>query len=198
VSCGLDEYIIEAGTAQGLSNLATVATGGTDTFYDANNVPARLYFIRVRARNVAGTGPASNEVVAEILSPGGLPDISGAWTGPRPDGFFAQDSICGSRDYNLDLQITQRGTLLSGTAVQTPRNGVSGTGLCDQQYTYVLSGTVATDLVGLGPGSGVVNFTLNRGAGTTITCDGTFSNAPGGAGRCTGPSNLVANYSVHR
>jgi hypothetical protein len=56
-------YQLEAGDGPGASNLATFDTGTTATGFSAFAVPAGTYFVRVRARNAAGTSAASNEVV---------------------------------------------------------------------------------------------------------------------------------------
>ena len=55
-------YQIEAGSASGGTNLANLNTGNTNTSFSANNVGAGTYFIRVRARDAGGVGPASNEI----------------------------------------------------------------------------------------------------------------------------------------
>ena len=53
-------YVLEAGSAPGLANLATVPLSGTS--FSAAAVPAGTYYIRVRALNSIGTGPASADV----------------------------------------------------------------------------------------------------------------------------------------
>jgi hypothetical protein len=56
-------YILEIGTATGLSNLANAAVGTVTTIsIPVTGVPAGSYYLRVRATNVAGTSGASNEV----------------------------------------------------------------------------------------------------------------------------------------
>jgi hypothetical protein len=59
-------YLIEAGTAYGLSNLARVIVNDVTQF--SANVPPGVYFVRVRAVNQSGASDPSNEVV---LQPGG-------------------------------------------------------------------------------------------------------------------------------
>ncbi|MGE3474000.1 MAG: fibronectin type III domain-containing protein, partial [Vicinamibacterales bacterium] len=57
-------YILEAGTGPGLANLATLPLPTTS--YSVAGVPHGTYFLRVRAVNAIGTGPASNEVQLNV------------------------------------------------------------------------------------------------------------------------------------
>jgi predicted phage tail protein len=57
-------YELEAGTASGASNLGTFPAGLTTQF--ATAAPPGVYYVRVRARNACGVGPASNEVTVVI------------------------------------------------------------------------------------------------------------------------------------
>ena len=59
-------YVIEAGSASGLTNLATVPLGNVTSF-QAVNVPSGVYYVRVRAVNELGVGVPSDEIV---LQPG--------------------------------------------------------------------------------------------------------------------------------
>jgi predicted phage tail protein len=57
--------VLEAGSATGLSNLASVAIGPATTF-STSGVPAGSYFVRVRAVNAAGSSAVSNEVIVVV------------------------------------------------------------------------------------------------------------------------------------
>lgn len=100
-------YVIEAGSAPGLANLANFATGGPLTSYLATNVPGGTYYVRVRAQNGAGTSAASNEVAFTVGSsvctpsaPTGLTStvtgssVSFSWTAPA--------GTCAATSYELD------------------------------------------------------------------------------------------------
>ncbi len=66
-------YILEAGTAPGLSNIAALDLGNTRTF-SYTGVPAGVYYLRVRAYNVAGASDPSRELVLNV---GNLPAAPG-------------------------------------------------------------------------------------------------------------------------
>lgn len=58
------QYILEAGSAPGLNNLAVVALGKATSF--SATAPSGVYYVRVRARNLAGVSTASNEVIVRV------------------------------------------------------------------------------------------------------------------------------------
>jgi hypothetical protein len=66
-------YVLEAGSGPGLSNILVFDTGSTAAGFQATSVPAGTYFVRLRARNSAGTSGASNEVTIIIAGGGGGP-----------------------------------------------------------------------------------------------------------------------------
>ena len=77
---------IEAGSGPGLANLAVVPTGPAGQFV-AQNVPQGTYYVRVRAVDITGIGPASNEVIVVVgggcvvpAAPIGLTAIASATT----------------------------------------------------------------------------------------------------------------------
>ena len=60
-SPGASSYVLEAGTAPSVANLASLDLGGRTTFTAA--VPAGTYYTRVRAVNACGSSLPSNEVI---------------------------------------------------------------------------------------------------------------------------------------
>ena len=54
------QYVLEVGSASGLSNLATIPTASTAVSL-ATPAPPGAFYVRIRAQNACGTGAASNE-----------------------------------------------------------------------------------------------------------------------------------------
>jgi hypothetical protein len=93
-------YVVEAGSAPGLTNLANLATNSMATGASFIDVPSGLYYIRVRARNSTGTGGPSNEVLTAVNFdlPGAPSNLSASvsgntvvlsWTPPSSGGPLA-------------------------------------------------------------------------------------------------------------
>ena len=59
-------YIIEAGSAPGLANLANFSTGNTATTFSASGVGAGSYYVRVRATNSSGTSAATADALLVV------------------------------------------------------------------------------------------------------------------------------------
>jgi hypothetical protein len=54
-------YVLDVGSASGLTNIGSLATGHLDTAF-ATPAPSGVYFVRVRAVNAFGSSAATNEV----------------------------------------------------------------------------------------------------------------------------------------
>jgi predicted phage tail protein len=59
-------YVVEAGSQPSLADLASFDTGSSNPGLIVDTVPAGRYFVRVRAKNVAGVSAPSNEVVVTV------------------------------------------------------------------------------------------------------------------------------------
>lgn len=60
-----ESYVLEAGTRSGAADIGAIGLGGITTRFFAV-APRGLYYLRVRARNQHGLGPAGNEVVLSV------------------------------------------------------------------------------------------------------------------------------------
>jgi predicted phage tail protein len=91
-------YVLQAGSATGLSNIATLSLAPGSTTFAAAATPG-TYFIRVHAANSCGVGPPSTEVSlvvgsgSELPGPPGTPsavvtgsNVSLSWTAPALGG----------------------------------------------------------------------------------------------------------------
>ena len=106
-------YVIEAGSTSGASNITVFDTGNAATGLTVNNVPPGTYFVRVRGKDAAGAGPASNEVTV-VVGGSGPPaanctprnlsgiavgsDVALGWNEPSGSG-----SQCGSNSYLIQV-----------------------------------------------------------------------------------------------
>jgi hypothetical protein len=81
----VDTYIVEAGSAPGLSNIIVFNIGSNATSFTATNVPDGTYHVRVRGANADGLGAVSNEVAIVVGSgpcnPSGPPTLAGSASG---------------------------------------------------------------------------------------------------------------------
>jgi len=112
-------YIVEAGSAPGLSNLANSDLSGTSTTLTAPGVGAGTYYIRIRGKNACGTGAASNEVVAVVGTTTVPTTISGSWTGQWTSFDSSSSPRCGRDLNNVVMTLTQSGSSVTGTMTWT-------------------------------------------------------------------------------
>jgi hypothetical protein len=144
-------YVIEAGSAPGLSNLASFSTGSTATSFSSGGVGSGTYYLRVKAANPAGTSAASNESLL-IVGGGGCSSAPGA-----PSGFAT--SVSGST-------VTLRWNAASGNPTTYVVEAGSAPGLSNLANSDL--GSPATSYVASGVGRGTYYLRM-RGRNTCGT-----------------------------
>jgi len=104
-NCAPTGYVIEAGSAPGLANLANFNTGSAATSFVAGGVGAGTYYVRVRASNQSGASAPSNEATLVVGSTGcsGVPaasSLTGSVSGSTVS--LAWSSVPGATSYVLE------------------------------------------------------------------------------------------------
>jgi hypothetical protein len=122
-------YLIEAGSAAGLTNLATVPVGNVTRFQAV--VPPGVYFVRIRAVNDLGAGDPSDEIILQPNAGPGRPGtltesgqgstVTLTWqaptTGPVPSGYVIE---AGSSPGLANLAVLRVGNVTSFTTTAPP------------------------------------------------------------------------------
>ncbi len=130
-------YIIEAGSAPGLDNLARFATGETRTSFLATGVAPGTYFVRVYAASDLGSSSPSNEIALTV----------GGYSGPVPDAPAALASATNGSTVSLTWSPPA-----SGVASSYWIEAGSASGLSD--LASFSTGSAATNFVATGVGAG--------------------------------------------
>lgn len=178
-------YVIEAGSAAGLTDLARLVTGSALTSHVVYGVPQGSYFLRVRARNEAGVGPASDELNL-VMTPTGectalpgapvqlAPVVSGndvllSWAAP-PTGGAADAYLVAARSSPgaADLAVFDTGSVVTRFSASAPDG------------TYLVR-IAARNACGIGPASNEMSVTI----GPAVPA------APSGLGYTLGPGRVV-------
>lgn len=139
-TCAPASYVLEAGQSSGSSDRGTVSTGNAATTYSLSGVNAGgFYFVRVRARNVAGTSEPSNEIRLNVGAPasctgnggaGGSMDMCGTWMATVPVG--------PETGQTLTFDFVQQFAVFSGTYTSTSgRIGLVGGNTPSSRYPNV-------------------------------------------------------------
>jgi hypothetical protein len=147
-------YVIEAGSSSGASDLANFDTGNSATTFTTTGVPAGTYFVRVRARNSAGTSAASNEVVVTV----GGGSCAGAPNAPSG----LTSSASGSSVF-LSWTAPASGCAAAGFVIE------AGSTAGSSNLAYVNTGSTATrfSAAGVGAGTYYVRVRAANGSGTS-------------------------------
>jgi len=143
-------YIVEAGSASGLTNIGSVAvTGRSLTFA---NVPNGFYFLRVRATNAGGASAASAEVLIVV---GGVPAPPGA-----PN--FTSHSVSGSTVTLNWVAPT------SGTPTSYVVEAGSAPGLSNLAVANTGSAATTVSFAGVPPGTYYVRLRAVNAQGASV------------------------------
>jgi Viral BACON domain len=176
-------YIVEAGSAAGRVDLANFDTGTSATSLIANGVAAGTYFVRVRARNSAGTSGLSNEIVLTVTG-------SGTCTPGAPASLTA--SASGS---TVNLSWAGPGGSCAPTAYTIEAGSAPGL----SNLANFSTGTTATSFTagGVGAGTYYVRVRANNGPNvstpsneaTLVVAGSGCTSAPPAPGGLTGSVN---------
>jgi predicted phage tail protein len=99
-ACAAGGYVIQAGSAPALSDIAVINVGATTTL--SVQAPPGTYYVRVVALNGFGGSPPSNEVVITVTT--APPNLAGFWSGTGT--YF---------NHPFTFNLTQNGNQISGT-----------------------------------------------------------------------------------
>ena len=144
-------YVIEAGSAPGLANLANFSTGNTATTFSAGGVGAGVYYVRVKATNGGGTSAASNE---SILTVGGGCTAAP----PAPAGF----TLTGNSNHTVSFAWGA-----SPTATSYIIEAGSASGLTNLANANLGSSATFASFSGVGSGTYFVRLRATNTCGTS-------------------------------
>jgi hypothetical protein len=163
-------YIVEAGSASGLADLASFLTGNSAVTFVVNGVPNGTYFVRVRATGALGTSPPSNEITvvvgppcAATAAPTGLSaSVSGAAV------TLAWNAVPGATSYQLE----------AGSAPAAANVFSGDVGLITSLTAIVSSGTYYVRVrskTGCATSAASADVVIRVGGGVTVTFQGAGS-----------------------
>jgi glucose/arabinose dehydrogenase len=125
------DYELAAGSALGLSNIATVVTSATSL--SAAGVPTGQYFLRVRARNAVGTGPATADLAVAVGCTPAVPPATFTASVSGSALSFAWDVAAGTIRTELDAGVTPGTTVLT-VPFAAPAAGIAFPGVPSGTY----------------------------------------------------------------
>jgi matrixin len=190
-------YMIEAGSAAGLANLANFSTGNTATSFSSGGVGAGNYYVRVRARNAAGTSSTSNESLLVVGGGGG-----GCSTPPAPGNFqltfnnggtvsFAWAASAGATSYVIEAGSLPGAANLANSDLGSPATSATFSGVGAGTYYVRLraksgcgqvsgASNEVVLIIGTGGGGGSISetFTGALTGGEAVTCSDSIVTRP--------------------
>jgi hypothetical protein len=125
---GLQQYLLEAGSAPGSTDAASIALPNSPSF--SVTAPPGTYYVRARARNACGTSDASNEIVVNV---GGCttPSAPGNFRFTRAGSLVTLlwDAPPGASDYVVEVgSVSGASNLLVSPLVGSPVSTVAPPG----------------------------------------------------------------------
>lgn len=177
-------YYIASGSSSGLSNLADFSTGSTATSFSAVNVGLGTYYVRVRAANGAGLGPASNESVLVVGSPSPVPNA--------PTGFIT--SVVGT-----SVTMTWRAPTGGGAPTGYTIESGSSSGLSNLAIIPTSNTNTFYSADRVGAGTYYVRVRATNATGGSAASNESIMVVGGGGGGCTfvpgSPVGLIGSSS---
>lgn len=173
------DYVVQAGTRSGLSDIGTQDVGNATTF-TANNVGPGTYVLRVVAKNGCGPAAASNEMTATVAGGSGGNGTS-TWKGT----FTGQDGSSGS--VTVTLTVATSGQVNGTFSISGTNNGTTSsaaiTGTTTGSLGFNFSSSQFTDSTGCqGQLTGSATLTGTT-AGSTMSGTLTINDGAGCGGR---------------
>jgi beta-lactamase superfamily II metal-dependent hydrolase len=187
-------YVLEAGSAPGLADLASLPLGGLS--FSSPAAPG-TYFVRVKAQNACGVGPASSEQVLTMacIAPGQPSAPSAGVSGSTAN--LSWSSVAGATGYQIAVGTAAGASNILNTTVSGTTRQLSG--LANGTYFARVralnacgSGTVSGE--GMFAISVVSSPTCNGapapssascGVPTAVCRDGTYSCSQNRSGTCS-------------
>lgn len=192
-------YVVEAGSAAGLADLANFDTGNAALSLTVDSVPAGTYYVRVRARNSGGTGVPSNEIVLAVSGTGSCATRPNAPSGLAAAVIGASVQLswsapaggCAATSYAIEAGSAAGLANLANVSTGSAATTFSATGVAAGTYF------VRVKAVNAGGQSAASNeVTLTIGTAAPSTSCASWANLQRGSGVPPAPSNVASQRSA--
>jgi hypothetical protein len=184
-------YVLQAGSAPGRADLANADLGNTAVSYIATNVPAGSYYVRVYAKNSAGTSPASNEVLVFVVAFNSEVQVSVSWDAPSDVDLHVVEPS-GTEIYYGNSSSSSGGTL---DVDSNPACSIDGRQIENIRWSRTAPAGTYTVRVDYWSGCSVTqtNYTVTvKNGGSTQTFTGNFTGSGDHGG--SGSGRLITTF----
>jgi hypothetical protein len=195
-------YLVQAGSATGLSDLASFTTGNAATSLAVFNVPPGVYYVRILAINSAGTSGPSNEFAvvvggtAPCVSVSAPTNFAATVTGSTVVLTWTAPGGCSPTSYVIQAGSVPGASNLANFSTGSPSTTYSATGVASGTY-YVRISSAAPGILS-GPSAEIV-VTVGVPAPATLVASFQFFD-PGtqtsATDRCRIVSGLASSPSI--